>query len=292
MTSREDWENNRLSPLRADHGSALSTPTPRVTCMHPSVEPQTLPAPRRPLQQARATTLPSVSTLLPTAGAFLHPQNQQTLPFPAQRPPPLTTYHTPSSCSWGGAECLGGDRPQSGLSGGELGVPCGAPTLPLNAQDHQAHQMMLRQVPSEPPPAAGDPMFDGLSANRHVPSALQPSQGPSATENERDLSLLRARDRFPCPYPGCSACFCRPSELWVCAQRAGALFRALLTLHDIFRRARWFGRADKVLCRKSYLPAHMNLHTGSRPFQCQVLWCRRAFRWKSNLTRHSRIVHR
>lgn len=52
-----------------------------------------------------------------------------------------------------------------------------------------------------------------------------------------------------------------------------------------------FPRCKKVLCRKSYLPAHLNYHTRARPFRCREANCQRRFRWKSNLLRHITRVH-
>jgi hypothetical protein len=56
------------------------------------------------------------------------------------------------------------------------------------------------------------------------------------------------------------------------------------------RRCPFLGCA-KILCRSSYLKAHMRLHTRERPYCCVVTSCAMRFRWKSNLTRHLRAGH-
>jgi hypothetical protein len=52
-----------------------------------------------------------------------------------------------------------------------------------------------------------------------------------------------------------------------------------------------FHGCAKVVCRTSYLKAHMRLHTRERPFECSMRGCAMRFRWKSNLTRHLRTAH-
>jgi hypothetical protein len=61
---------------------------------------------------------------------------------------------------------------------------------------------------------------------------------------------------------------------------------------DLFqaRRCPFLGCA-KILCRKSYIKAHMRFHTRERPFCCVVTSCTMRFRWKSNLIRHLRTGH-
>jgi Zinc finger, C2H2 type len=48
----------------------------------------------------------------------------------------------------------------------------------------------------------------------------------------------------------------------------------------------------KILCRKSYLVDHMRLHDGTRPFVCEVPGCGVGFRWRTNLARHIKTLHR
>jgi Zinc finger, C2H2 type len=48
----------------------------------------------------------------------------------------------------------------------------------------------------------------------------------------------------------------------------------------------------KILCRKSYLVDHMRLHDGTRPFVCDVPGCGVGFRWRTNLARHIKTLHR
>lgn len=58
---------------------------------------------------------------------------------------------------------------------------------------------------------------------------------------------------------------------------------------DVFRCP--FPNCDKVSSENSNLKAHMRLHTGERPYECQHPGCGKRFRWKSSLTYHEKALH-
>ena len=47
----------------------------------------------------------------------------------------------------------------------------------------------------------------------------------------------------------------------------------------------------KLFISRSALEMHMNVHTGARPYVCQVENCTSSFNHKSNLQRHIKDVH-